>query len=450
MKHPRAFLFSGVLALLLLATLTLSLSAADTSPAATDQAQLRINEFMADNRFTLEDPDEPGEYPDWIELYNPGPNAVSLNDLYLSDDPERPNRFAITDGLTIPAGGFLIFYADNDSRQGPYHLNFGLSRLGGYLGLFSGATDSVIDSRTYEAQTTDISEGRQVDGGTPWRTFDTPTPRATNALLPPKFLTVLQEPSIPAPDLPVTISAQLTDARGIISATLLYSAGNGSLVAVPMTATGSVTDTAYYAQIPPQPEGTLVRYYLQAKNLDALQGRAPLGAPKLPYRYVVGFAAPELYINEIMPDNEDALVNPDKQPAEYPDWIEIYNPNPTPILLSGLFLTDNRDNPTKYRIPPGVSIPAEGYVIFYADNQTNLGPLHTNFALRKEGEYLGLYAANGQILIDEYEFPLVNNDGAVERYPDGGDEWVVTACISPGAANQVCEVQAHLPLINTQ
>ena len=33
---------------------------------------LYLNELMADNDAILEDPDEPGSYPDWIELYNPG------------------------------------------------------------------------------------------------------------------------------------------------------------------------------------------------------------------------------------------------------------------------------------------------------------------------------------------------------------------------------------------
>ncbi|MBA7617963.1 hypothetical protein ES703_25281 [subsurface metagenome] len=36
---------------------------------------LFINEFMADNETTTEDPNEPGEFPDWLELYNAGTAA---------------------------------------------------------------------------------------------------------------------------------------------------------------------------------------------------------------------------------------------------------------------------------------------------------------------------------------------------------------------------------------
>jgi hypothetical protein len=35
-------------------------------------AALLINKIVASN-VAIPDPDEPGETPDWIELYNPGP-----------------------------------------------------------------------------------------------------------------------------------------------------------------------------------------------------------------------------------------------------------------------------------------------------------------------------------------------------------------------------------------
>jgi large repetitive protein len=441
MKRFRPLLVSVLLAVALLTLLALSLTAATSSSTPAAQAQLRINEFMADNQFTLEDPDEPGEYPDWIELYNPGPGAVSLNDLYWSDDPERPNRFAITDGLTIPAGGFLLFYADNDSRQGAYHLNFALGRDGGFISLFSGATDRVIDSRSYGPQLTDVSLGRQVDGGPNWRTFDTPTPRATNALLPPKVANVQQTPLQPTAEQTVTISANVSDERGVSTVTLFYSITGQSLAQVPMIGNAGV----YSAQIPPFPDDTLVRYYVVATDIDNLTGRSPLAGPQRPYRYVVGFQAPVLYINEIMADNNGAVPNPDRA-DDFPDWIELFNPGPAAIPLDGLFLSDDPDEPTKFLIP-AMEIPAGGFLVFYASGEPELGPLHTNFRLDKNGETVGLYGASGQIKIDEYRFPELSENGSIGRYPDGESQWVQTACYSPGAANDPCDVQAILPLI---
>ena len=59
------------------------------------QEGLFINEFMADNEYTIEDPNEPGEYPDWIEIYNAGPNAVDLGGMYLTDDLNDTTKWMI-------------------------------------------------------------------------------------------------------------------------------------------------------------------------------------------------------------------------------------------------------------------------------------------------------------------------------------------------------------------
>ncbi|MHC4283789.1 MAG: PEP/pyruvate-binding domain-containing protein, partial [Planctomycetota bacterium] len=55
---------------------------------------LFINEFMADNDHTIPNPHGSG-YPDWIELYNAGPNAVDLGGMYLTDDMNDPTKWMI-------------------------------------------------------------------------------------------------------------------------------------------------------------------------------------------------------------------------------------------------------------------------------------------------------------------------------------------------------------------
>ncbi len=65
---------------------------------------LFINEFMADNDSTIQDPDGSGGYPDWIELYNAGPNAIDLGGMYLTDDANEPTKWMIPFGVS---GGTL-------------------------------------------------------------------------------------------------------------------------------------------------------------------------------------------------------------------------------------------------------------------------------------------------------------------------------------------------------
>ena len=69
----------------------------------------------------------------------------------------------------------------------------------------------------------------------------------------------------------------------------------------------------------------------------------------------------------------------------YRDWIEIRNPGTSAVDLSGMYLTNDDATPTKFQIPAGVSIPAGGYLLFWADNQTTSGSRHTNFTLDAAG-----------------------------------------------------------------
>jgi len=63
---------------------------------------LVINEIMADNERTIEDPSESGEYPDWIELCNASDETVSLNGLYLTDNMNEPTRWQIPPEIAGP------------------------------------------------------------------------------------------------------------------------------------------------------------------------------------------------------------------------------------------------------------------------------------------------------------------------------------------------------------
>src|SRR6185436_7947892 len=75
-----------------------------------------INEWMADNTSTLADPAD-NDYEDWIELYNPGTNAVNLEGFYLSDTPTNRTLFRVPAGYIIPARAFLLVWADSETSQ---------------------------------------------------------------------------------------------------------------------------------------------------------------------------------------------------------------------------------------------------------------------------------------------------------------------------------------------
>ena len=153
--------------------------AENQNPEAPETVVLYINEFVAQNNAGIQD--EAGSYEDWVEIYNPGPDAIEMGGLFLTDDLTLTTQWAFPDVL-LGAGSFLLVWCDNDEGDGPLHTSFKLSADGEEIGLFGrlAAGNELIDSRVFGAQTANVSEGRETDGGATWTTFVEPTPGASN------------------------------------------------------------------------------------------------------------------------------------------------------------------------------------------------------------------------------------------------------------------------------
>jgi hypothetical protein len=150
-----------------------------TSPA---MAGIWINELMASNRTTITD--QGGGYADWFELYNDGPTAVDLGGWYASDDPLNSRKWQFPAGLIVPAGGFLLLWADDNPLEGIDHVGFHLDALlGEEIALYTSDLEghTLVDFISYPPQTSDISYGRSQDGGGGWVYFTTSTPAGSNA-----------------------------------------------------------------------------------------------------------------------------------------------------------------------------------------------------------------------------------------------------------------------------
>ena len=145
-----------------------------------------------------------------------------------------------------------------------------------------------------------------------------------------------------------------------------------------------------------------------------------------------------LFINEFMASNNSASGIHDPH-GDYDDWIEIYNLGDTSVDMAGMYLTDDLTNPTKFHIPAGYSsqttIPAHGFLVFWADDETAQGPLHTNFKLSASGEEIGLYDTDGVTQIDAVVFGEQTTNISYGRYPDGEENWRFFSTATPGAAN---------------
>jgi hypothetical protein len=145
-----------------------------------DLPDLCINEYMSSNvaSMILEDTTS----PDWLELYNPTDADISLDGWTLSDDEEEPDKHALDATLTVPAGGFLLLYADADPEEGPQHLSFNMSKDGEQLVLTN--ADGEQEVITYGPMASDFSFAGQTDccrESDCWVAVSGGTPGTTNA-----------------------------------------------------------------------------------------------------------------------------------------------------------------------------------------------------------------------------------------------------------------------------
>ena len=123
----------------------------------------------------------------------------------------------------------------------------------------------------------------------------------------------------------------------------------------------------------------------------------------------------ELVINELMASNDATVADQD---GEFDDWIELYNTTNQILDLTGYFLTDNAQNLDKYDIPEGTTIPSNGYLIIWADEDGMQEGLHANFKLSRSGESLFLVNAD-TVIIDEVTFDKQMTDITFARFPNG-------------------------------
>jgi hypothetical protein len=146
-----------------------------------------------------------------------------------------------------------------------------------------------------------------------------------------------------------------------------------------------------------------LRRHASKKNRgQSLRRPRRLGIEPLEARHLL---AANFVITEFLADNGGQLLD---NYGAASDWVEIHNSGDLAGSLNGYYLTDESDDKTKWPFPD-ITIPAGGFLLVFASNQDDRDPaqpLHTNFALANDGEYLGLVAPGGQTVVDEYALPV--------------------------------------------
>ena len=143
-----------------------------------------INEFMASNAGAVQSND--GQYPDWIELYNPSDQTVSLAGLYLSDKLDNLTKWRFPDDrpdlTTLDPNGYRVVWASGSpSTPAELHASFSLNADGEALVLTDTDGQTIVDVITFDKQISDTSFGRDANAPERWVFLFEPTPGQTNS-----------------------------------------------------------------------------------------------------------------------------------------------------------------------------------------------------------------------------------------------------------------------------
>lgn len=109
------------------------------------------------------------------------------------------------------------------------------------------------------------------------------------------------------------------------------------------------------------------------------------------------------------------------------DWVELYNTTDEEVDVEGMYLTDNLDNLTKYKISKeqtnvSTKIPPHGYLLIWCDKlATTNQALHASFKVSGDGGVIALTSAD-KSWTDTLYYGLHDGNTTVGRYPDGGKD----------------------------
>ena len=388
-----------------------------------------LNEVLARNKSVSVG----GKVVDYLELYNPNAGSFDLSGMSLSVNSLRPGQWVFPAGALIAGYGYLVVQCDGASpastQVGGFNLGQSLDGESGGAWLFN-AAGQVVSSVEYGLQAEDLPIG--LTGGQ-WRLLSAATPGAANAG--PAVLGLVSALRLnewmPMPvsgadwfevfnttNRPVSLATlSLTDDPSIAGeskfrpAALSFIGPNGFVKWVADADPGQGRNHVNFA-LDSNGESLLL-YSVSGTTFNLVDGvgfgalpegvshgRLPDGAVTVtdfPGSPTPGESNYRLLQNVVF---SEALAHTDP-PLE--DAIELYNPTAAPLNIGGWFLSNSRTDRRKYQIPPGTTLPAGGYCVFY-EYQFNNGTTNA-FALNSaHGDEIWLSAAVGGVETGERAF----------------------------------------------
>ncbi len=339
------------------------------------QAQgIIINEVMPSNLSYLKDED--GDYSDWIELYNSSSQAVTMSNLFLSDDKNELQKWSFPGVSIRPKKTFVLFASDKDRRIF-YHYET-IADWGDDWKYFAGKTNP--PSNWTGIDFNDSSWNIGPSGFGYGDNDDSTFIGSSNIFQPSPISCFIRKEFI------------VEDVNDVVKAFLHIDYNDGFV--------------AYLNDI------EIARKNMGQKNTRPLYDEF---AVEMHDPLMVNGLLPE----EFVLDNIKTILKNGKNVIA----IEVHNEAlySTNLSLIPFFTLEMTKAPAQ---PAGTS----SYLTF------PVYELHTNFKLSANGESLYLSDSNGN-MVDSVNFPPVADNLSYGRKPYGGSEWYFYNEPTPGAEN---------------
>lgn len=272
------------------------------------------------------------------------------------------------------------------------------------------------------------------------------------ALAQPVIASVLPSTTTPVLNAVVTITAQVSGADSVFLGYRLDRAQKFQRIVMYDDGShgdGGAADGLYGADL--TMSGAVAQYYVYAENADA----GVFSPARAEHEYhelaaIVSLPAPgDVVINEFLAVNQTGQTD---ENGQYEDWIELYNTTNGTLSLTGLYLTDDVLNATRYAFPSGTVIPAHSVRIIWADADSSTGSyLHCNFKLSSGGETLWL-SDGSTLMLDSITFGPQVADVSLGRCPDGTGAFAAQATPTFNALNcgvGMADASQAIPTLHT-
>ena len=433
---------------------------------------LRISEIMPSNHTAV--PDEYGNFPDWVEVWNSGEQPIPMAGVGLSDRGDSI-RFLFPE-MTLQPGERTVVFCDNTNQAAagrPLHAKFKLSSVGETVYLYS-PNAYLVDAVTYHILGSDTSWAL-LDSGWMEVAFYSPgyenTFEGNDAYRADSMVTdgalLINEVMADARSGRMDEDGEFSDWVELYNTTdhavsldnyalsdkenqplkwrfpegaaiaphgyyLVFCSGkdrNGDPAAVPHASfrISAERDTIVLADS----RGRIVdRVLIDNLPEDASWARDANGTFSVHELATPGRSNSDkdgadmdlrrnnilgVYITEVMASNDATAIGDNK---DFADWIEIYNASTDIVDLSGCGLSDNIGRPRRWQFPQGTIIQPGEYKVIFCDRKpekSTASLLHTNFKIKRAGgETVCLSDPQGRVM-DKIVLPAIPTDVSYGR-----------------------------------